>query len=82
MVDNVQIYVESKIYVYIYNMDILLKKFRRWWLVSSVSGFRVFRVPRGLQIKKSTTNMGNNLLGGGFKYFLCSLLFGEDSHFD
>ena len=22
------------------------------------------------------------LLGGGFKYFLCSPLFGEDSHFD
>ena len=21
-------------------------------------------------------------LGGGFKYFLCSPLFGEDSHFD
>ena len=22
------------------------------------------------------------ILGGGFKYFLCSPLFGEDSHFD
>ena len=24
----------------------------------------------------------NESLGGGFKYFLCSPLFGEDSHFD
>ena len=24
----------------------------------------------------------NNQLGGGFKYFLFSSLFGEDSHFD
>ena len=24
----------------------------------------------------------NKYLGGGFKHFLCSSLFGEDSHFD
>ena len=26
--------------------------------------------------------MGFSYLGGGFKYFLCSPLLGEDSHFD
>ena len=26
--------------------------------------------------------MSIDILGGGFKHFLCSALFGEDSHFD
>ena len=27
-------------------------------------------------------NKNDTILGGGFKYFSCSPLFGEDSHFD
>ena len=35
------------------------------------------------QPKKHENEWGiNYLLGGGFKYFLFSHLFGEDSHFD
>jgi len=30
----------------------------------------------------SPSKCPNNSLGGGFKHFLCSPLFGEDSHFD
>ena len=35
-----------------------------------------FAGQNGFQLKKEV------LLGGGFKYFLFSPLFGEDSHFD
>ena len=33
-------------------------------------------------LSKHRKTIMNSLLGGGFKYFLFSTLFGEDSHFD
>ena len=34
------------------------------------------------QVITKTTQYNGNSLGGGFKYFLFSPLFGENSHFD
>ena len=35
-----------------------------------------------LVCRKAMVDNVLNILGDGFKYFLCSSLFGEDSHFD
>ena len=59
------------------------------WLAASLSGNMLvpgwIRVPSlGLQfwgVKLSDEQL-QDFLGGGFNFFLCSLLFGEDYHFD
>ena len=43
------------------------------------NGFMVFNILGKL---RSELNLDIGILGGGFKYFLGSPLFGEDSHFD
>ena len=40
-----------------------------------------FVVEQNAPFSKAIRN-GKLFLGGGFKYFLCLFLFGEDSHFD
>ena len=37
---------------------------------------------RGPNLQVSSSAVTKTLLDGGFKYFSCSPLFGEDSHFD
>ena len=43
--------------------------------MASVVNSSIFR-------ESSNKNLSSEVLGGGFKYFLFSPLFGEDSHFD
>ena len=53
------------------------------WYVFLDDGGNHFRLARGVTSDDSKSPWyGDLFLGGGFKYFLCSPLFGEDSHID
>ena len=55
----------------------------RGWYVFLDDGGNHFRLARGVTGDDSKSPWyGDLFLGGGFKYFLFSPLFGEDSHFD